>query len=159
MKSKLTILSIALFLITTISLVMLNIYYHEPRKYIGHINIESQEQYHAFLDAIFVAGVSVNVLDLQTYPYIGKDIPTYREGLWVDYPELPIAIGFDLGSTKNPVANLVGVNMYQNGDETQYVPYVAIFMVGYGLAAGAWISRKGIYQEQKVERCANVFRS
>jgi len=156
MKSKLTILSIALFLITTISLVMLNIYYHEPRKYIGHINIESQEQYHAFLDAIFVAGVSVNVLDLQTYPYIGKDIPTYREGLWVDYPELPIAIGFDLGSTKNPVANLVGVNMYQNGFGIQlavqhYVSYVAIFMIGYGLAIGAWISRKGIYQEQKVK--------
>jgi len=156
-KIIIVLLSVCLLLITTISLVVFNIVYDAGHIYIGEIKIENQGQYHSFLDAIFVTGVTVAVLDIQPS---GEDIPIYKESLWVDYPKLPVIIGFNLRSVRNPIVNLVGVKIYNNENGNPYddttelydktVYSVCMAMVGYGLTFGIWISRNGIYEVRKI---------
>jgi len=150
------LLALGLFLATTVSLAVLLSAYHERVEYSGEIMIESQEQYHGFLDAIFTEGVSVNAL----YWQWGNttSLPTQREGLWVDYPyPMPAPMGFNLSATQNPLANVAGTELYQEmyGGATSrtygsIIYSLGIGMVGYGLAAGLWISRNGIYENPKL---------
>ena len=150
------LLALGLFLATTVSLAVLLSAYHERVEYSGKIMIESQEQYHGFLDAIFTEGVGVNALYWQRGNL--TSLPTQREGLWVDYPyPMPAPMGFNLSATQNPLVNVAGTKLYREmhggamGRNYGSIIYsFGIAMVGYGLAAGLWISRNGIYENPKL---------
>lgn len=144
------LLSLVMFLVTTVSLVVLLSAYQERVEYSGEIMIESQEQYHNFLNAIFIEGVGVNAL----YGQQGNttSLPTQREALWVDFPyPLPAPMGFYLSAIHNPLADLAGVDLYGDmyGGATgrgygRLVYSLSISMVGYSLTVGLWISKNGV---------------
>lgn len=145
--------SVLMLLATTGGLLLLNLTYHTMPKYIGEIRIESQEEYHSFLDAIFAGNVSVNVLDMQPS---GVDIPTVRSELQADYSELPVVLGFDLSAEQNPLGNLSRVKLYSEfyggplgRDYGRLVWSLVAGLVGYPVSVGLWISRKGIYEHAK----------
>lgn len=144
--------SILVLLITTGGLLTFRLtYVEEPSySYIGEISIESQEEYHAFLDAIFVSSVTVNVLDIQP---MGKDIPTTRTALWADYPSLPVVLGFDLNATGDPLGNLSNVKIYSgvHGRVSELSLLTAVIcIIGYPISIGLWISRKGIKEVRHI---------
>ena len=150
------LLALGLFLVTTVSLAVLLSAYQGRVEYSGEIMIESQEQYHGFLDAIFTEGVGVNALYWQRGNL--TSLSTQREGLWVDYPyPMPAPMGFNLSATQNPLVNVAGTELYREmyggaiGRNYGSIIYsFGIAMVGYGLTAGLWISRNGIYENPKL---------
>jgi len=156
-KTTIVLFSVCLLLITTISLVVFNLVYDAGHIYVGRIEIESKDQYRAFLDAISVVGVTVDALYIQNG---GKDILIHIEELRIDDSKVPVVLVFVLRSRNHQVVNLDGVTKsYDEAgnlcDDTRelhdkLVYSVCMSMGGYGLTIGTWISRNGIYEVKKI---------
>ncbi len=153
------LLSILVFLVTTAGLLFLNLTYHEECcRYAGWTAIDSQEQYRDFLDVIFINSVKVGSIEINSKVY--KDVG--KEELQDKYQvSMPKLVGFDfnvLDGTGNPLKALSSIVYYTVGEGVYGVQglqrqifSMVIFMMGYGIAIGLWLSRNGIYEVKKHE--------
>jgi len=158
MRTKLILLSICLLLATTAGIIAFNLSFKTDIIYMGEITIDNQEEYAAFAQALSRGDIKINGLYYPLDTPYGLQITYLPEGEYYAY-SLPAHIGFDVqSSTGDPTAYLGNVVYYGeimfivNHGLTKIVLLLCIAAVGYGLAIGAWISRKGIYQEQKTRR-------
>jgi len=148
------LLSILVFLVTTAGLLSFNLTYHEECcRYSGWVAIDNQKQYQDFLDVIFIDSVKVGSIEIngKVYKNIGKE--ELQDKYQVSMPKL---VGFDfnvLDGTGNPLKSLSSIVYYTLGEgvynvqsQSRLIFNIIIFMIGYGIAIGLWISRNGIYE-------------
>lgn len=151
----LSILSICLFLATTIGIIMFNLSFKYETIYMGEITIESQEEYVAFVQALSRGDIKINGLYYPLDTPYGLQIMYLPEGKHYAY-SLPARIGFDVQSSMgNPTANLTNIVYYTqimstvNNNLIQIILSLCIAAIGYSLAIGAWMGRNGIYEKPK----------